>query len=78
MHIMSDERYNRLMAMQACLEDPAPLPMRDEPGIGKRRIYDRIVEKCIPLMVRGESRRKAIASEKREKANRILEGEYGK
>ncbi len=52
--------------------------LRDEPGIGKRRIYDRIVEKCIPLMVRGESRRKAIASEKREKANRILEGEYGK
>ena len=30
MHIMSDERYNRLMAMQAYLEDPAPLPMRDE------------------------------------------------
>ena len=23
MHIMSDERYNRLMAMQAYLEDPA-------------------------------------------------------
>jgi hypothetical protein len=30
------------------------------------------------LMVRGESRRKSIASEKREKANRILEGEDGK
>ena len=30
MHIMSDEQYNRLMAMKAYLEDPAPLPMRDE------------------------------------------------
>ena len=44
----------------------------------RRRIYDRVIEKCIPLMVRGESRRKSIASEKREKANRILEGEDGK
>lgn len=35
-------------------------------------------DQYIPLMVRGESRRKAIASEKREKANRILEGEDGK
>ena len=30
MHILSDEQYNRLMAMKAYLEDPAPLPMRDE------------------------------------------------
>ena len=29
MHIMSDEQYNRLMAMKAYLEDPAPLPMTD-------------------------------------------------
>ena len=26
MHILSDEQYNRLMAMKAYLEDPAPLP----------------------------------------------------
>ena len=30
MHILSDTQYNRLMAMKAYLEDPAPLPMRDD------------------------------------------------
>lgn len=49
--------------------------LRDEPLIGRRRIYDRVIEKCVPLMVKGESRRKAIASEKREAALKILEGE---
>lgn len=53
MHIMSDEQYNRLMAMQAYLDDPAPLPM----------------------WVKGESRRKGIAADKRERALKILEVE---
>ena len=75
MHILSDEQYNRLMAMKAYLEDPAPLPMRDEPLIGRRRIYDRVIEKCVPLMVKGESRRKGIAADKRANAMKILEGE---
>lgn len=52
--------------------------MRDEPSIGKRRIYDRVAEKCIPMMVQGESRRKAIALEKRKNAAKLLEeGEPG-
>lgn len=48
---------------------------RDEPSMGKRRIYDRVIEKCIPLLVQGESRRKEIAIQKRANANRILEDE---
>ena len=39
MHILSDEQYNRLMAMKAYLEDPAPLPMRDEEDADLRAVY---------------------------------------
>ena len=39
MHILSDEQYNRLMAMKAYLEDPAPLPMRDEEDADLRTAY---------------------------------------
>ena len=39
MHIMSDEQYNRLMAMKAYLEDPAPMPMRDEEDTDLRASY---------------------------------------
>ena len=39
MHIMSDEQYNRLMAMKAYLEDPAPLPMRDDEDTDLRASY---------------------------------------
>lgn len=39
MHIMSDEQYNRLMAMKAYMEDPAPLPMWDEEDEDLRAVY---------------------------------------
>lgn len=39
MHILSDEQYNRLMAMKAYMEDPAPLPMRDEEDADLRAVY---------------------------------------
>ena len=39
MHIMSDEQYNRLMAMKAYLEDPAPLPMWDDEDTDLRAVY---------------------------------------
>ena len=39
MHILSDEQYNRLMVMKAYLEDPAPLPMRDEEDADLRAVY---------------------------------------
>lgn len=38
------------------------------------RIYDRIIEMCVPVAVRGESRRKKIAKEKRDEARKILFG----
>jgi hypothetical protein len=38
-HIPSDDQYNRLMAMKAYLEDPAPLPMRDEEDADLRAVY---------------------------------------
>ena len=38
-HILSDEQYNRLMAMKAYMEDPAPLPMRDEEDADLRAAY---------------------------------------
>ena len=33
------EQYNRLMAMKAYLEDPAPLPMRDDEDTDLRASY---------------------------------------
>ena len=39
MHILSDTQYNRLMAMKAYLEDPAPMPMRDEEDTDLRAAY---------------------------------------
>ena len=39
MHILSDTQYNRLMEMKAYLEDPAPLPMRDEEDADLRAAY---------------------------------------
>lgn len=48
--------------------------MQSETNLGKRRIYDRVVEKCIPLLVQGDSRRMEIAKQKRQEAMKILEG----
>lgn len=48
--------------------------MKDEPSLGKRRIYDRVIEKCIPLLVQGDSRRREIAAQKRAASARLLEG----
>lgn len=38
------------------------------------RIYDRIMEMCIPIVVKGQSRRKNIAEEKKAAARKILFG----
>lgn len=39
-----------------------------------RRIYDRVLEMCVPLNVTGESRRKAAAENKRQKAIELFAG----
>jgi DNA replication protein DnaC len=46
--------------------------LQEEQNLALRRIYDRVIEKCIPLLVKGESRRGEIAGEKRREAMRVL------
>ena len=46
--------------------------LQQEQNLALRRIYDRVIEKCIPLMVHGDSRRQAIASNKRREAMKVL------
>ena len=46
--------------------------LQEEQNLALRRIYDRVIEKCIPLLVKGESRRGEIAGEKRREAMKVL------
>jgi DNA replication protein DnaC len=48
--------------------------MQQEPLLQKRRIFDRVIEKCIPVLVQGDSRRREIAEAKRREAMTLLEG----
>ena len=48
--------------------------MRDQPNIRQRRIYDRILEMCVPLYFDGDSRRVA---KRREKAGVLRDIVYG-
>ena len=52
-----------------------PSDLTNETNLDRRRIYDRIVEMCQPLLVKGESRRQGISGEKRAAALKLLEGE---
>lgn len=40
----------------------------------KKRIFDRVIEMCLPILVNGGSRRLAISAEKRQAAIDLLEG----
>ena len=42
-----------------------------------RRIYDRVLEVCVPVLFDGENFRKGNAAENLKKANRILNNENG-
>ena len=44
------------------------------PALDRRRMYDRLIEMCVPVLVKGRSRRVEIANEKRAAAMRMLEG----
>ena len=46
--------------------------LQEEQNLALRRIYDRVIEKCIPLLVKGESRRGEIVGEKRREAMKVL------
>lgn len=48
--------------------------LKSPPDIAHKRIYDRILEMCIPVQVKGRSRRDTIAEEKTNRAREILFG----
>ena len=48
--------------------------MRNASDTAHRRIYDRVLDMCVPIICRGESFRKRAAEEKYEEMKRILEG----
>ena len=49
--------------------------IRNAKNIDCQRIYDRILEMCIPINFAGESKRKQAAKDKLEEARRILNGD---
>ncbi len=51
--------------------------MQKETLLEKKRVFDRVTEKCIPLRVQGESRRRDIANKKMRDAMEMLEGKLG-
>ena len=48
--------------------------MQNAEDLAERRIYDRILERCVPVLFKGENFRKANAGENLKKAARILSG----
>ena len=46
--------------------------LKTETDVDKKRIYDRILEMCIPLKVDGNSRREAIANDNVHAMKKIL------
>lgn len=48
------------------------LQLKQETKIGKKRIYDRILERCIPVKIDGISRREAMANNNMQAMKKIL------
>lgn len=46
--------------------------LKDEPNLDRARINDRLMEMCLPVIVKGGSRRKGIGKEKLSRASEIL------
>lgn len=67
-----DERYKTgkplIVTSNLTLEE-----LRNPQGMAQQRIYERVLEMCTPIAFRGESRRRAIADQRREIARQILE-----
>lgn len=51
--------------------------LKDPKGLARTRIYDRVLERCQPVIFDGTSYRAARAAENREAVRRILAGEAG-
>ncbi|MFR6536791.1 MAG: hypothetical protein ACLUP2_01920 [Lachnospiraceae bacterium] len=46
--------------------------LKQERKIEKKRIYDRILERCIPVKIDGASRREAVANDNMQTMKNIL------
>lgn len=72
-YLVIDERYKAkkplIVTTNLSLDE-----MRTPKSIDRSRIYDRVLEMCIPLPFRGGSRRKKTADEKFQDVRAILEG----
>lgn len=52
--------------------------LKEEAALEKKRIYDRILEMCIPMYVGGDSKREKIANSKRGKMKELLQTNEGR
>lgn len=66
-----DRRYRSKRPMIVTINLPLS-KIKTETDVEKRRIYDRILEMCIPLKVDGASRREAIANDNVHAMRKIL------
>ncbi len=53
-----------------------PVELRNEMNLDKRRIYDRLIQACEPLLVIGESRRMGLANAKRAATMELLNSSH--
>lgn len=67
-----DNRYKTGLPMIVTTNIPLD-EMRNARNMDYQRIYDRVLEMCVPLKFTGESLRKMVASEKLEKARKLFE-----
>lgn len=49
--------------------------LRNPPDLARARIYDRVLERCVPIRVNGQNVRKRMAAENMDAARKLLGGE---
>ena len=47
--------------------------LRNPPDLARARIYDRVLERCVPIRVNGQNVRKRMAAENMDAARKLLE-----
>lgn len=67
-----DNRYKAKLPIIVTTNTPVA-ELRNAPNMDYQRIYDRILEMCVPLHFTGDSLRKAAAAEKLERARKLFE-----
>ena len=67
-----DNRYKAKQPIIVTTNTPVS-ELRNAPNMDYQRIYDRILEMCVPMHFTGDSLRKAAASEKLERARKLFE-----